>query len=84
MMEYQVDLKDKGENKKEYKNEVRAGLNLAMGQINSSMKQESSTRKGWEKIQKDNLLIDLILLLTTICNGSADAKLKLMPLCGIM
>ena len=24
------------------------------------------------------------MLLTTICNGSADAKLKLMPLCGFM
>ena len=39
MMEYQEDLKDKKENKKEYKNGMRARFNLAMGQIDSSMKQ---------------------------------------------
>ena len=38
MMEYQADLKDKKENKKEYKDGMRAGFNLAMGQIDSSVK----------------------------------------------
>ena len=58
LMEYQADLKEKKENKKEYKNGMRTGFNLAMGQIDSSVKQDLSTRKDWEKIQKDNLLID--------------------------
>ena len=84
MMEYQADLKDKKENKKEYKDGMRAGFNLAMGQIDSSVKQDLSTRTDWENIQKNNLLIELMSLLTTICNGSADAKLKLLSLCGIM
>ena len=63
---------------------MRAGFNLAMGQIDSSVKQDLSTRKDWEKIEKDNLLIKLLALLTMICNGSTDTKLKLMPLCGMM
>ena len=84
LMEYQAALKEKKENKKECKNGMRARFNLAMGQIDSSVKQDLLTRKDWEKIQKDNLLINLLALLTTICNDSADAKLKLMPLCGMM
>ena len=84
LMEYQADLKEKKENKKKYKNGMRAGFNLTIGQIDSSVKQDLLTRKDWEKIQKDNLLINLLALLTTICNDSADAKLKLMPLCGMM
>ena len=84
MMEYQVDLNEKNENKKEYKDEMRAGFNLATGQIDSSVKQDLSSRKDWEKIEKDNLLIKLLALLTTVCNGSSDAKLKLMPLCRMM
>lgn len=83
MMEYQADLKDK-KTRKKYKNGMRAVFNLVIGQIDSSMKQDLSTRKDWKKIQKKNLMINLILLLTMICNGSVDAKFKLMPLCGMM
>ena len=83
-MEFQVELKEKRENNKEYKDRMRTRFTLAIGQINSSVKQDLLTRNSWKNIEKNNLLIEMLALLTTIYNGSDNGKLKPISLRGMM
>ena len=83
-MEWQMELKQKKENKWDYNNGMRTGFTLTMGQIDSLVKQDLSIRNNWDNIVSNNLLIDMLELLTTICNGSANGKLKLMLLHGMV
>ena len=52
LMEYQADLKEKKGKKKEYKNGMRAGFNLAMGQIDSPVKQDCQPEQTGRRFRR--------------------------------
>ena len=56
---------------------MRTGITIAIEKIHLSVKQDMSTTTDWNNIASKNLLIKILLLLSTIYNGSANRKLKL-------
>ena len=84
IVEWQAEPKQKKDKKQDYNDRMRTGFTLVMGQIDLSVKQDLSTRHKWNNIKNNNLLIDILELLTTICDSSANRNLKLMMLHGMV